>query len=142
MNKPKNMTPEQLAAWREKDSAKKKAYYEANKEKVNAKQKAYYEANKEKVNANNKAWRDSNREKVKAKKKAWRDANREKVNASQRGRRNALHDCYVASFLGMKTHEAPPELINLKREQLELKRLVRKLDQSIHETTMENPHVE
>jgi hypothetical protein len=142
MNKSKNMTPEQLAAWREKANAKQKAWYDANKEKVNAKRKALRDANKEKVNAKQKARRDANKEKVKAYQRAWRDANKEKVKAYQRARSDSLNNKYVSYVIGMKVHEVPPELINLKREQLELKRLVRKLDQSIHETTMENPHVE
>ena len=40
MSKPKNMTPEQEAAWNEKERARCKAYYEANQEKVKASAKA------------------------------------------------------------------------------------------------------
>ena len=47
MNKPKNMTPEQEAEWKEKERARKKAHYEANAEKMRARKKAYREANAE-----------------------------------------------------------------------------------------------
>jgi hypothetical protein len=48
MSKPKNMTPEQEAAWKEKEAAMQKAWRKANPEKVAACVKAYREKNKEK----------------------------------------------------------------------------------------------
>jgi len=118
--KPKNMTKEQESAWMEKESARKKAWRELNLEKLSASQKAYREENREKVLAKNKAYREENREKVLASKKADHIANRK-----------ALKDPYIAHLLRMKRSEAPPELLELKREQIRLTRLTRELKKEL-----------
>ena len=114
MSKPKNMTPEQEAAWKESTAARDKAYYEANKEKVAARHRTYREANKEKLAA---------------REKAYREANKEKVVARHRTYRELITDQYAAQKLGLKKSECPPELIEMKREQLLIARMTKELDQ-------------
>ena len=63
-------------AYRDKEKARQKAYYEANKDKVKAKKKAYREANKDKI----KAYREANKDKI----KAYREANKDKVKAQKK----------------------------------------------------------
>jgi hypothetical protein len=129
-------------------NAYNKAYREANHEQIKAQSKAYREANPEKNKARLKIWRDTNIEKIKAYNKslgmtrhiAYRKANPEKIKAYQKsyhkahpGRRNAhnkatrekLKDVYIITLLGLSKAQATPELIELKRNQLELIRDIR-----------------
>jgi hypothetical protein len=122
MTKPKNMTPEQEAAWREKDRAYTKAWREANKEKVQAHKKAYREAHKEKDRAIVKAWREANKEKVQASKKAWGEAQSKN-----------LTDTYVLNALRIPTADCHKQMISLKREQLEIYRATRELVATINQ---------
>ena len=120
MNKPKNMTPEQEAAWNEKARAKSKAYYEANREKCIARAKSY---------------RELNREKERARKKAHREANIEKERYRLMGYSQSLSRSYVARSLHISVYEATPELIEMKRNQLQLKRSIKKLKEHISSAT-------
>jgi len=80
MSKPKDMTPEQEAAWLEKERARKTAWriahpdYYAN----------YVAKNLEKVNAGKQRWVDANREKVKGQKALWKKLNRHKLREGNR----------------------------------------------------------
>lgn len=97
-----------------------------------------------------KKWRDANREKVRAdgkekmrrlyekdplrfrnKAKKWRSANHEKAISTTRNGREKLIDGYVASALRLHLVDCSPELIALKREQLQLHRLTKQLNQAI-----------
>lgn len=46
-----------------------------------------------------------------------------------------LRDAYVARHLGLRVAEAPPELIELKRQQLTLRRLAKTLKKAAHESS-------
>ena len=74
---------------KEKEKARKKAWYEANKEEIKAYKKAYCEANKEKEKARKKAWYEANKEKRKASKKAWYEANKENIKAYNKAYKEA-----------------------------------------------------
>ena len=71
MSKPKQRiddTDEQyaqrIAEWKERISARMKAYREANKERISARMKAYYEANKDRISAQKKAHYEANKERM------------------------------------------------------------------------------
>jgi len=140
--------------------AQKKAYYEANKARVLEQQRHYYEATKTERAAVAKAWAKANPDKVRAakeryaarkgdalkdekrtrylqnreaalmKNKAWRDANPDKVAAYRRRLVDELGPSYVAARLGMQTAKAPPELLQMKRDQIALRRLARLLKEA------------
>lgn len=123
--------------------------YEANK----ATNKRWRDANLDHVRAkcreNGARWRILNKEhvlsksrekgaqryaenpyKYRAKQAAWANANP----AHAVARISELGDSYIAGTLGMKTAEAPPELIALKREQLTMHRMARELKQAAKPT--------
>lgn len=135
MSKPKNMTPEEEAAWREKHREHQRAYVERNREKVMAHQRAWRENNRERCRELNRAWRENNREKVLEGKRVYREANREKVIAKDRAynrkKTESLADGYVAKKLRIPVAQAPKDLIELKRQQLQLKRLTDQLIKEI-----------
>jgi hypothetical protein len=125
MSKPKNMTPEQEAAWIESEIARKKAWNKANVEKNRIL---------------NKAWREANPEKARACEMAYLEKSREKRNAIKRKNAENITPLHVAKALRMKVSEVPPDLLELKREQIAMYRLVSKLNQAIDETNQENHH--
>lgn len=144
---------------RDEIRARKKAFREANRERIAAIAKAYRDANREGLRAYNNAWYAANREKLKtrreanrdkiltiakdryeanrekfnAKSKAWRIANPEKISAIAKGRTARLTDGYVASALKSNLTECPPELIEMKREQLLMHRITKQLNESLGE---------
>jgi len=120
MRKPKNMTPEQEAAWKQKVAAKHKAYYESNLEKMASRAKTYRESHPEKVSAMRRAWRESNPEKVAALRKAAIEN---------------LTPFYVARTFALKTSELTPELLELKRNQLLIHRALKQLKQTLNGET-------
>lgn len=105
---------------KEERKAYDKAYREANKAKRAAQAKAYYEANKTVMAQRSKAFYEANREKQKAAGRAhW-----QKISEN-------LGDTFVLSCLHMKA--APPELIELKREQLLAHRMTKQLTNLLKE---------
>jgi hypothetical protein len=106
MSKPKNMTPEQEAAWKESTAARQRTYREANRVKLSASARAYQAAN---------------REKERARKKAYLAASRKKLTAG-----------YVSNVLKLKVSEIPPELLELKRNQLLIHRALKQMKQTIN----------
>lgn len=119
MEKPKNMTPIQELAWKEKKHAYDKAYRESNKEKIAAIKKANYEANRDMVLEKAKAYRESNKERLSARKGRYR-AYRENLSAG-----------YVALTLGVPLPKCPPELIEMKRQQLLIHRSIKQLNNKL-----------
>jgi hypothetical protein len=144
----------------ERKRAHAKAYYEANKARVLEQQRHYYEATKPERTAVAKAWAEANPDKVRAakqryaarrgdalkeekrtrylqnreaalmKNKAWREANPEKVAEYRRRLVDELGPSYVAGCLGMQTATAPPELLQMKRDEIALRRLARLLKEA------------
>ena len=89
----------------------------------------------EREKARQKAYREANREREYKRQKAWREANKEQMLNKLRAYAESLPAPYVASRLGMKTAECQPELIELKREQIAMLRLVKQLNKVIKEKT-------
>lgn len=91
----------------------------------------WYRANPERHAATATAWRRANPEKVRAKDRRIEQAHPER--SRERTRRNTakLADCYVAGTLRMPLPTIPGDLLELKREQLLLRRLTRKLVQEL-----------
>jgi hypothetical protein len=70
----------------------------------------------------------------------WKKSNPEKARASNNAKVERLTPAYVAALLKMKVSEVTPELLELKREQIDMYRLVSQLNQEINETNHENHH--
>ena len=123
-----------------------------NKDKYRERMRIYLEANPEKKAKRNAAtleWMKKNREHVnavtrkrfsdnpdkyaarKAKENERRKAHPDKEKARAKKYSENLSDGYVASTLGMKVNELPSELLDLKRQQLQLIRLTKQLEKEI-----------
>ena len=124
-----------LQANKEASAAQRKAYRQANKEAIAARDKAYRQANKEAIAAREKAYRQANKEAIAAREKAWKQANKEAIAARDKDRVNKLVDRYVAAALCMSAKDCPPDLIELKREQIRISRLTKQLTKLIKEKT-------
>lgn len=131
------------------DIEKSKSYYAANKSKSTARNAAYYHANSGKITAQKKDYRARNAEENRAKAKEYRTANREKVKqwrmahraanaekikleykAYQRNLVDGMGSSYIKHLLTCNTilsrKDIPDWLVEAKREQLKLKRELRK----------------
>ncbi len=110
-----------------------KAYRKANPEKILAYNKAYRKANPEKILAYSKAYYKVNKEKLNDYSKEWAVNNPEKrkvsVNKNALKNKKELSDNYVKRLFIQRTSltasDIPPELIEIKRQQLILKRLLK-----------------
>ena len=113
---------------KEERRAYNKAYRKANSEKLKANGKAYRKANSEKLKANgkayNKAYQKANPEKIKAKGKAYYKANPEKIKARSKKAIETISQSYIATRLHIPISLLTPELIDQKRLQLKIKRLI------------------
>ena len=103
--------------YRENNKEKRKEYREENKEKILIRGKEYREKNKEKIKEYDKAYYENNKEKRKEYDKARYEKNKEKI-------RNK--DYYIKRLLignsDLKADDIPPELFELKKMLLTLKR--------------------
>ena len=126
------------AANREKVDAYKAAYYAANREKWAEYRAVYRAKDPERQSAYSAAYRAQNREKLASYQAAYRAKNLKKVGLRQAKKRDELAPHYVASQLGISLKQAPPELLALKREQLTILRLARKLKKAANESS-KNP---
>lgn len=142
MTKPKNMTPEQELAFKERVAAHQNAYYEANKDRLLANHKDYRESNKDILLAKKKLYEQATREKISAKKKEWRkktrnarktylEVNKEKISARLKAQVEELKPYYVADLLGIKLSECPPALIEMKRQQILIYRSIKQLNNKL-----------
>lgn len=147
---------ERKRAWyaenRENEAKRRRAYREANREKVLEIQRDWYTENREKVAKRrrenlaerSRAYRAANREKMAERKRArqeasrekktewsraWYADNREKAREHSRKCIEKLSNSYVAGRIGISTKLAPPDLIEAKREQLKLVRLLKEKKQ-------------
>lgn len=97
---------------------------------------AYHRKNREKANALNRRWRESNPDKAHDGVREWRVNNREAYlqGMSRYHKQNAerLSDKYVKELVGK---DAPPELIEAKRQQLLVHRELRKFQKLLKEQT-------
>lgn len=114
------------------------AWCAKNREKVKASNAKYYAENPDKVKAINAEYRAKNRPKVSARKAEYRSKNLEKVKASNAKHSLGLSQSYVAGTLGMRVGELTPLLLELKRQQLTLRRMARQLKKASNESS-KNP---
>ena len=124
------------AAWcaanTEKVKARKAAWHAANREKERARHAARYAENTERVKARMKAWYAENTERGKAIMKAWYAENIEKVKARHAAYRAGIPDKYVENIIYknnklLKQVQIPPEMIEAKRAEIKLKRLIKEM---------------
>lgn len=119
-------------------------YYEKNKEKLKKRSRDWYAANIEKAREANKRsyfknqetcqartnlWRANNKERCRESRLAWGRSNKDKLKAQNLRVREKLTDGVVASILGFKVSCVPPELIELKRLQIQIKRELKQQEQ-------------
>jgi len=85
--------------------------------------------NPEKGRASKAKCRAENPEKERARHAKYHAENVEKVRASKAKCRASLNDGYIAELLRLPAKKAPPQLIELKREQILLHRLAKEMKQ-------------
>jgi hypothetical protein len=124
------------AAWAKANPEKAKdsnaKWYKANTEKANARNKAWQKANRERVNAASYAWKKAHPERMKECNAAWHEANRDNQNARQAEKRKAMPDWYIKQIIIItssipKQANIPAEMIEAKRVELKLNRLIKEL---------------
>ena len=115
----------------EKVKASRAKWHAENREKVKARKAKYRAENAEKEKAYRAKHRVENAEKAKAYVAKYRVENAEKVKAYVAKQTAELSPSYVANLLRIPVAEIPPELLDLKREQLQLYRLTNKLRKEI-----------
>lgn len=109
----------------EKVRERSKKYRENNPEKEKKRLREWYKNNTEKVKESTKTWQKNNPEKVKESYKKWQKNNPEKVKEREAKKRLNLTDSCVANILHIPVatlRQLPPELIELKRNIIKLKR--------------------
>lgn len=104
-----------------------------NAEKIKLANIAYKKANRAANNAQVAAWKKANPLKVKAGHLAYRVANLEKLKAKSVAAANGLADSYVANRLRVPLADLTPELLELKRMHLTIKRGITAINKSLKE---------
>ncbi len=102
-----------------------KKWRSSNAEHYSAKQREYRESGvyRSSVIESGKRWQESNKEHVEAYRKGY-----------NKNRGLSLPDSYIANKLGISVSEAPKELLEMKREQVHMKRLTKQLNEVLTET--------
>jgi len=113
----------------EKVRAIRAKYRAENSEKLRASLAKYRAENVEKERASHAKYLAENSEKVRAGWAKYYAENPEKVRARKAKFRANLADGYIAGMLGLTVKKAPPQLIELKREQILLQRLAKEMKQ-------------
>jgi len=121
---------------KEKIAEGKRKYREKNREKIAEGKRKYQEENKEKIALKSKKYYSENQEKI----KKYREENKEKNNAKLRNQSRVLHDNHVRSVIwnsiyrtyGIKPKDITPEMIELKRELMQFKRLEKEINNVIN----------
>jgi len=80
-------------------------------------------------------WINKNRDKVRLYSKRTLLKNPEKARIRHRRKIDRLSDTYIRTRLGLNLHNAPKELIEAKRQQLKLKRAIRRKIHEEHDRT-------
>lgn len=121
----------QLGKARKSDPEKKrinsKASYERNKEKIKARTKLYREANKERASAWTREWNERNAEKKSEHRARYRAKHQEEIREASKLMVINLDDTYVARRLGGTPSTIPADLIDLKRINLQILRLLKEM---------------
>jgi len=106
-----------------------KKYRENNREKIAERNKKYYENNREPIVESFKKYYENNREPIIERGKKYRENNREQIIERGKKCRAELLDSYVKTKLKIK--HPPKELIEFKRDQLKLDRLIKKFTKEL-----------
>ena len=114
----------------EKATAKSRKNYLANADHIKEKSREWKRLNADRHLASVKKWQQDNKDKVNAYNKASDARNPERILRKRRHHTDTLTDSYVSGAVGIKVKDCPPELIELKREQLTIKRLSRQIKQT------------
>ena len=121
-------------------AARRRRYYE-NREAENAAHKKWCEANRQRLSMYEKARYQADPEKSKTAYKVWCKTNPEAAKTYAKNSRDNLVDGYVKTKLaqrsGLAPADIPPALVELKREQLQIKRMARELKNSIKQLKAE-----
>lgn len=104
---------------------------EKEKNKVRSRQRYYSQLEKERERS--RLFHASNKEKTAATSMAWRKSNAEKVISNRKKYTEKAGTALVAKLLGFKRDECPSDLVEIKREQLLLKRALRELNKTLKE---------
>ena len=102
-----------------------KRYREKHKERA----KTYYQAHREERKIYKKKYREDNREEIKIYSKKYVEDNRERLKNYRKRRVESMSDSYIRAKLAANTiakpKDFPQALVNSKRAELKLKRLIR-----------------
>ena len=102
-----------------------KSHYKKNKKRLNAESREYYKKNRDKILELTKKYQEENKDKIRQKAKIYYKKNKKKRNAKCREYAEELSDGYIAVRIGISAKDIkyiPPELIELKRNIIKLKR--------------------
>lgn len=110
-----------------------KIYSEKNKEKIAKNKKLYYKKNKDEIQKKTKDYQDKNKKMLYEASKRWGKNNKEKVLKTKKKYRyyaiSNLKDSYVIDKIrrstGLTSSQIPQGLIEAKRAELKLKRLIK-----------------
>ena len=106
-----------------------KNYYTENKDKIKGYKKAYDIKNKDRIKEFNKNYYTENKDKIKECHKKYRIENKDKINEINKKYIDKLSDSYIKGLLAKNSPLKPkdfndqPELIDLKRLQIQTERL-------------------
>lgn len=115
----------------EKNKERKRRYAKTHQEKIRAKTLRWMERNKEKVAVRFALLRERPKEALLKKTQRWRLNNVAKVREMEKLGRDNLVDGYIAKALRLTVEKAPKALIDMKRQQLTLRRLARQLKKGL-----------
>jgi hypothetical protein len=117
---------------REKRMARRSAYCKANREGENARRDAWRKANHEKHKATEAAYRASNHEHRAMFMDAWKKSNHEKIKSYSDAYISEMPEGYIANVIRksnklLKQVQIPAEMIESKRAELRVKRLIKEM---------------
>ena len=102
----------------------KRTYDEENRDLA----RAYQRKNAERIRVKNSEWRGANADHLKAYRTRHRNSNADHIKAKRREYRETLSIGYVAGLLKMKVKTVPEDMLELKRSQIKLGRLLNKIE--------------
>lgn len=119
---------------KEKITEYKKKYQLKNREKTDKASKKYYAKNKAKVSERYKKKYSENKEKFRELHKQYRSKNKIRISEAAYMYRSELRNHYIRAILTradqtLKQAQIPQSLINLKREEIKIKRLIKEMTQ-------------
>ncbi len=113
----------------------RKQYNKENREKVKEFQKRYQEENRDKIRETEKHYQKKNAKKLRRMRKEYKKENAEKINAQNVQHRKRMSDQYIKKLIAnqisrgsgttIKFKNIPNEIIELKRKQIQIKRLIK-----------------